>query len=107
MRAWLSFPIVKGIRTGISVNPNPAARVYRVSATGRKVWRIGSTLMLAGLAIWLVASRDETGRLSENFLLVIIMVLAVRYLFKQAVIWATEITEIEQPAAQQPERHAQ
>jgi hypothetical protein len=100
MRAWLSFPIVRGVRTGISVNPNPTARVYRVSATGRKVWRVGNTVLLVGLAIWLFTSRDQQGRLSENFLLVIIMVVAVRYLFKQAVVWATEITEIE-PATPQ------
>jgi hypothetical protein len=98
MRAWFSVPIVKGIRTGVSINANPAARRYRVSETGRKVWRVGNTVMLVGLAIWLFTSRDQQGRLSENFLLVIIMVLAVRYLFKQAVVWATEITEIE-PAA--------
>jgi hypothetical protein len=48
MRAWFSVPIVRGIRTGVSVNANPAARIYRVSATGRKVWYIGSTVMSAG-----------------------------------------------------------
>ena len=107
MRTWISFRTgIRGIRVGASL-PNPAARTYRVSATGQKVWRVGSTLMLAGLAIWLFTSRDQEGRLSENFLLVIIMVLTLRYLFKQAVVWATEITEIEQPAAQQPERPAQ
>jgi hypothetical protein len=107
MRTWISFRTgIRGIRVGASL-PNPRARVYRVSPTGAKIWYAGSPLMLVGLAIWLVASRDETGRLSENFLLMIIMVLAVRYLFKQAVVWATEITEIEQPAAQQPERPAQ
>jgi hypothetical protein len=98
MRTWISFRTgIRGVRVGAAL-PNPAARGYRVSATGLKVWRVGSTLMLAGLAIWLFTSRDQEGRLSENFLLVIIMVLAVRYLFKQAVVWATEITEIE-PAA--------
>jgi hypothetical protein len=86
MRAWFSVPIVKGVRTGISVNANPAARIYPVSPTGLKVWRIGSTVMLVGLAIWLVASRDQDGRLNENFLLVIGLVLAVRYLFKLAVV---------------------
>jgi hypothetical protein len=57
-----------------------------VSATGLKVWRIGSAVMLAGLAIWLVASRDDEGRLNESFLLVIFMVLGLRYLFGQAVV---------------------
>jgi hypothetical protein len=117
MRTWLSFRTgIRGVRVGVAL-PNPAARVYPVSATGRKVWRVGSTLMLAGLAIWLFASRDQEGRLSENFLLVIIMVLAVRYLFRQAVVWATEITEIEPATPQvnppqrepieEPERPAQ
>jgi hypothetical protein len=86
MRAWFSVPIVRGIRTGVSVNANPAARIYRVSATGRKVWNIGSAVLLFGLAIWLVASRDQDGRLNESFLLVIGLVLAVRYLFKLAVV---------------------
>ena len=66
MRAWFSVPIARGIRTGISVNPNSAGRRYFVSATGQKVWRVGSTLMLAGLAIWLFTSRDQEGRLSER-----------------------------------------
>jgi hypothetical protein len=37
VRAWFSVQIVKGVRTGISVNANPAARVYRVSATDAHV----------------------------------------------------------------------
>jgi hypothetical protein len=107
MRTWISFRTpIRGIRVGAGASL-PPARVYHVSATGRKVWNIGSTVMLVGLAIWLFTSRDQEGRLSENFLLVIIMVFVVRFLFKQAVVWATEITEIEQPAAQQPERPAQ
>ena len=87
MRAWFSVPIVKGIRTGISVNMNPAARAYpRASATGAKVWRIGSTIMLVGLAIWLFASRDDQGRLNEYWWIVIFMVLAWRYIFKLVVV---------------------
>jgi hypothetical protein len=86
MRAWFSVPIVKGIRTGISVNMNPAARAYpRASATGAKVWRIGSTIMLVGLAIWLFASM-ENGRLSEVWWLVTGLVLAARYIFKLVVV---------------------
>jgi hypothetical protein len=85
MRAWFSVPIVRGIRTGVSVNLNPAARRYPVSATGAKVWYAGEALMLAGLAIWLIASRDSEGRLNEYFLLVIFMVLAVRYIFRLVV----------------------
>jgi hypothetical protein len=42
--------------------------------------------MLVGLAIWLFTSRDQEGRLSENFLLVIGVVLALRYLFKLEVV---------------------
>jgi hypothetical protein len=45
MRAWFSVPIIKGVRTGISVNMNPAARFCRVSPIGAKRW----------LAIWFVA----------------------------------------------------
>jgi hypothetical protein len=62
------------------------ARTYHVSATGRKVWNIGSTVMLVGLAIWLFTSRDQEGRLSENFLLAIIMVFVVRYLFRLSIV---------------------
>jgi hypothetical protein len=68
--------------------PIPPARVYRVSATGAKVWYAGSTLMLAALAIWLVASRDDEGRLSEVWWLVVSLVLAVRYCFKLVVVAA-------------------
>ena len=86
MRTWISFRTgIRGIRVGASL-PNPAARVYPVSATGRKVWRIGSALMLACLGIWLVASRDQDGRLSEWWWLVIGLVLAVRYMFKMSVV---------------------
>ena len=86
MRTWLSFRTgIRGLRVGVSL-PNPAPRTYRVSAIGRRVWHTGSTLMLAGLAIWLVASRDQDGRLSEWWWLVVSMVLAVRYLFKLSVV---------------------
>jgi hypothetical protein len=86
MRTWISFRTpIRGIRLGAGVSL-PAARAYPVSATGLKIWRIGSTLMLAGLAIWLVASRDQDGRLSEGWLLVIGLVLAVRYLLKLAIV---------------------
>jgi hypothetical protein len=85
MRTWISFRTgIRGIRVGASL-PNPAARIYYLSATGAKVWYAGSTLMLAGLVIWLIASRDD-GRLNENYWIVIFMVLAVRYLFKLAVV---------------------
>jgi hypothetical protein len=87
MRTWISFPTrIKGIRLGAAVNLNTAARMQYVSLTGAKVWYIGSALMLAGLLIWLLVSRDQEGRLNENFLLVTIMVFAVRYLLKQAVV---------------------
>ena len=87
MRTWLSFRTpLRGVRVGVAI-PNPTARIYAVSAIGLTVWRVGSSLMLAGLALWLIFSRDAAGRLDENFLLVIILVLAVRYLFKLAVVW--------------------
>jgi hypothetical protein len=74
MPSWLSFPTgIRGIRLGASVNLNTRARIYHVSATGLKVWRIGSALMLIGLVIWLIASRDQEGRLSAWWLLVIIL----------------------------------
>jgi hypothetical protein len=86
MRTWLSFRTgIRGVRVGVAL-PNPAARVYPVSATGRKVWRVGQAVMLVGLAIWLVASLDDEGRLNENYWLAIGMVLAVRYCFKLAVV---------------------
>jgi hypothetical protein len=86
MRSWISFRTpIRGIRVGVGASL-PAARRYYMSATGAKIWRIGSTLMLAGLAIWLVASRDQDGRLSEWWWLAVSMVLAVRYLFKLSVV---------------------
>jgi hypothetical protein len=46
MRTWISFRTpIRGIRVGASL-PNPAARVYPVSAIGRKVWNIGSTVIV-------------------------------------------------------------
>jgi hypothetical protein len=87
MRAWLSFPTgIRRVRLGASVNLNTSARMHHLSATGAKVWRIGSTLMLAGLVIWLIASRDQDGRLSKSFLLVTFFVLGLRYIFKLAVV---------------------
>jgi hypothetical protein len=86
MRTWISFRTpIRGVRVGAGVSL-PAARIYAVSATGLKVWRIGSTVMLVGLAIWLFASRDAEGRLSEVWWLVIGLVLAVRCLFKLAIV---------------------
>jgi hypothetical protein len=86
MRTWLSFRTgIRGVRVGVAL-PNPAARIYQVSPTGAKIWRVGSTAMLVGLGIWLIASRDEEGRLSEMWWLVIGLVLAVRYLLKLAVV---------------------
>jgi hypothetical protein len=85
MRTWISFRTgIRGVRVGASL-PNPAIRDYRVSPTGAKIWHTGSTLMLCGLAIWLIASRDEEGRLNEWFWLVIALVLTVRYLFKLSI----------------------
>jgi hypothetical protein len=99
MRTWISFPTgIRGIRLGAAVPLNTRPRIYAVSPIGLKVWRIGSALMLVGLVIWLIASRDEAGRLNENFLLVIFMVLAVRWLFKQVVIWSMP------PHAESPEQ---
>jgi hypothetical protein len=87
MRTWLSFRTpFRGVRVGVAI-PTPAARIYAVSPIGLKVWRVGSTLMLVGLALWLVFSRDQEGRLNENFLLVIGGTLAARWLLKQAVVW--------------------
>lgn len=97
MRTWISFRTgIRGVRAGVSL-PNPTARIHYVSAAGLKVWRIGSALMLAGLAIWLFASRDEEGRLSEWWWLVIGLVLGLRYLFGQAVV--ALFPPIEKPTA--------
>ena len=60
MRTWISFRTpIRGIRVGVGASL-PAARVYRVSATGAKVSNIGSTVMLAGLAIT-VTAHDAVG----------------------------------------------
>ena len=63
----------------------PRRRTYYMSATGLKIWRIGSVVMWAGLAIWLFTSRDQEGRLSEWWWLVIILVWCLWYLFGRAV----------------------
>jgi hypothetical protein len=76
MRTWISFRTpIRGIRVGAGASL-PAARVYPVSATGQKVLRGGSALMLIGLVSWLIASRDQDGRLNENFLMAIILAYA-------------------------------
>jgi heme A synthase len=86
MRTWLSFRTpLRGVRVGVAL-PNPAVQVYRVSAIGAKVSHIGSAVMLVGLAIWLVASRDDEGRLNEWWWIVVWMVLSVRYMFKMSVV---------------------
>jgi hypothetical protein len=72
------------MRAGVSL-PNPAARIYPVSAAGLKIWRIGSAVMWAGLAIWLFTSRDQEGRLNEWWWLVIILAWCLWYLFGRAV----------------------
>ena len=85
MRTWLSFRTpFRGIRAGVSL-PNPAARTYYMSATGQKIWLIGSALMWGGLAIWLFTSRDQDGRLNEWWWLVIIAVWCGWYIFGRAV----------------------
>jgi hypothetical protein len=89
MRTWISFPTgIRGIRLGAAVPLNTRPRIYAVSPIGLKVWRVGSAVILLGLVIWLIASRDQEGRLNENFLLVIIMVLTLRWSFGQVVIWS-------------------
>jgi hypothetical protein len=86
MRTWISFRTpIRGIRVGAGASL-PAARAYRVSATGAKVWYAGSAVMLVSLALWLIFSRDDDGRLNENFLLVIIMVWGLRYLFGLSIV---------------------
>ena len=85
MRTWISFRTgIRGVRVGLAL-PNSTPRIYPMSATGARIWHTGSTLMLCGLALWLIASRDEDGRLSEWFWLVIALVLALRYIFKVTV----------------------
>ena len=86
MRTWISFRTgIPGIRVGASL-PNPSARVYRVSATGAKICRVASAVILVSLAIGLIASRDDDGRLNEKFLLVIGLVLGLCYIFKLVVV---------------------
>jgi len=86
MRSWISFRTpIRGVRVGAGASL-PTARTYHVSATGQKVWLIGSAVMWAGLAIWLFASRDQDGRLNEWWWLVIILVWSLWYLFGRVVV---------------------
>ena len=85
MRSWISFRTpFRGIRAGVSL-PNPGACRYYMSATGQKIWLIGSAVMWAGLAIFLFVSRDHDGRLNEWWWLTIIAVWCVWYIFGRAV----------------------
>ncbi|SIO65354.1 hypothetical protein SAMN05443247_10545 [Bradyrhizobium erythrophlei] len=109
MRAWFSVPIVKGIRTGVSVNPNSfrsSDPLQFVSASGRKFWRIFAMVIWLSFFVWLIASRDHGGRISEWWFIVLAMVMATHYLFKRSLWLLFPLREIE-PTAQQPERPAQ
>ncbi len=62
MRSWLSFPTgIRRIRLGASVNLNTTARIHYVSATGMKIWRVGSALMLIGLEVMRCPHRRREG----------------------------------------------
>jgi hypothetical protein len=92
MRTWISFRTgIRGVRVGVAL-PNPAARIYPVSATGLKIWRIGSALIWSALAVWLVFSRDEASRLNEAWWLVTALAWCLWYLFGRVVaaLWPPE-----------------
>jgi hypothetical protein len=64
VRAWFSVPIAKGIRAGVSVNPN--SFVTRrlpwyecLSDTGKKVSYVGSIAIICGMAWWVIDQRDH------------------------------------------------
>jgi hypothetical protein len=62
MRTWLSFRTgIRGVRVGVAL-PNPAARTYYVSATGRKVCRWANILRSGGIAHLSGPTRDVAGR---------------------------------------------
>jgi hypothetical protein len=85
MRSWISFRTgIRGVRVGLAL-PNSTARIYPMSPTGLKIFRIGSAVMLIGLAAWLFFSRSDDDRLNEYFWLMIALVLALRYIFKVTV----------------------
>src|SRR6266550_8789258 len=63
MRVWLSVPIVKGIRTGVSVNPN--SFVTRklswnecLSDKGKTVRSAGAVVIACCMALWVYADAN-------------------------------------------------
>jgi hypothetical protein len=89
MRAWFSVPIVRGVRTGISVNPNrlfgrSSDPLQFVSPAGRKVWRVFAAMIWVSFFVWLIASRDHDGRIGEWWFIVLAMVMATHYIFKRS-----------------------
>jgi hypothetical protein len=87
MRTWISFRTgIRGVRVGVAL-PNSFRSfdpLQFVSASGRKFWRIFAAAMWCSFAIWLIASRDHDGRISEWWFIVLAMVMATHYLVKRS-----------------------
>jgi hypothetical protein len=105
MRTWITFRTgIRGVRVGASVNPNrlfgSSDPLQFISASGRKFWRIFAAVIWISFFVWLIAARDDDGRISEWWFIVLGMVMATHYLFKRS-LWLLF------PLTEQPERHAQ
>jgi hypothetical protein len=64
MRTWLSFPLVNGIRAGVSVNPNSFITrelpwFQCLSKTGKKVWFVGAAAIAVLFLTWLIGTKDH------------------------------------------------
>ncbi len=88
MRAWFSVPIVKGIRTGVSVNPN--SFITRrlpwfecLSDTGKKVQRVGGAMIVVLFVLWIIAEKD---RLDVMWLTMLIVFLVVVWIQKRTML---------------------
>jgi hypothetical protein len=91
MRAWLSVPVAKGIRVGISGNPiNPNSFVTRrlpwfqcLSDTGKNVSRVGGVVLGCGFLWWVIEEKD---RLDTMWLTMLIAALIAEWTLKRTVL---------------------
>jgi hypothetical protein len=109
MRVWLSIPVIKGIRTGVSVNPNSFFITRKLpwfqclSGAGKKVWFKGAAVIACGMVLWAIVERD---RLDTIWPAMFILLLIALWILKRTTLalFPRQFTETDEPAAQHPEQ---